>query len=106
MSGTFKYLAIVATGSLLLVDLGVTLAVLRLRHRDGLPKAGEFRLPLRPLIPLMSIAIVSWLLLQVPREQVITIGAMIAACVVFYLIRSRFRAAGKNDQKPQPPPKP
>ncbi|HIA00249.1 MAG TPA: amino acid permease, partial [Candidatus Marinimicrobia bacterium] len=35
LSGTFKYLAIVATGSLLLVDLGVILAVLRLRQRDG-----------------------------------------------------------------------
>ena len=64
LSGTFKYLAVVATGSLLLVDLGVILAVLRLRQRDGLPKDGEFRLPFGPVIPLLSCAIVGWLLSQ------------------------------------------
>jgi amino acid transporter len=47
LSGTFKYLAVFATGSLLLIDLGVGLAVLRFRQRDGLPKTGEFRLPFR-----------------------------------------------------------
>ena len=93
LTGTFKYLAIVATGSLLLVDLGVSLAVLRLRQRDGLPKEGEFRLPWGPLIPLMSCAIVGWLLLQVPLTEVATIGMLVAVCVVFYAIRSRFRSA-------------
>ena len=36
LSGTFRYLAVFATGSLLLIDLGVSFAVLRLRQRDGL----------------------------------------------------------------------
>ena len=68
LTGTFKYLAVFATGSLLLIDLGVSLAVLRLRQRDGLPKAGEFRLPFGPLIPLLSCGIVGWLLLQMPSQ--------------------------------------
>ena len=92
LTGTFRYLAIVATGSLLLVDLGVSLAVMRLRHRDGLPKEGQFRLPWGPLIPLMSCAIIGWLLLQVPLTEVATIGMLVAVCVVFYAIRSRFRS--------------
>jgi amino acid transporter len=91
LSGTFKYLAVVATGSLLLVDLGVILAVLRLRQRDGLPKDGEFRLPLGPVIPLTSCAIVGWLLLQVPLDEAATIGALVGACVAIYAIRSIFR---------------
>jgi amino acid transporter len=61
LTGTFKYLAVVATGSLLLVDLGVVLAVPRLRRRDGLPKDGEFRLPFGPVVPALSCAVVGWL---------------------------------------------
>jgi amino acid transporter len=91
LSGTFKYLAVVATGSLLLVDLGVILAVLRLRQRDGLPKEGEFRLPFGPVIPLLSCAIVGWLLLQMPLGEAAAIGALVGACVAIYAIRSGFR---------------
>ena len=93
VSGTFKYLAVVATGSLLLVDLGVCLAVLRLRHRDGLPKDGEFRLPFGPIIPLLSCAIVGWLLLQVPPNEAVSIAVLVGTCIAFYAIRSVFRDA-------------
>jgi len=91
LSGTFKYLAVVATGSLLLVDLGVILAVLRLRQRDGMPKEGEFTLPFGPVIPLLSFAIVGWLLLQMPLDETVTIAALIGTCVTFYAIRSVLR---------------
>ena len=96
LSGTFKYLAVVATGSLLLVDLGVILAVLRLRQRDGLPKDGEFKLPFGPVIPLLSCAIVGWLLLQVPLDEAATIAVLVGACVAIYAIRSVFRGALKT----------
>ena len=99
LSGTFKYLAVVATGSLLLVDLGVILAVLRLRQRDGLPKDGEFRLPFGPVIPLLSCAIVGWLLLQVPLNEATTIVMLVGACAVIYAIRSVFRSAWKTTAK-------
>jgi amino acid transporter len=93
LSGTFRYLAVFATGSLLLIDLGVSLAVLRLRQRDGLPNAGEFRLPFGPLIPLLSCLIVGWLLLQVPAEEAISIAALISASVVVYAIRAMVRGS-------------
>ena len=99
LSGTFKYLAVVATGSLLLVDLGVILAVLRLRQRDGLPKDGEFRLPFGPVIPLLSCAIVGWLLLQVPLNEAATIVTLVGACAVIYAIRFVFRGAWKTTAK-------
>ena len=99
LSGTFKYLAVVATGSLLLVDLGVILAVLRLRQRDGLPKDGEFRLPFGPVIPLLSCAIVGWLLLQVPLNEAATIVTLVCACAVIYAIRYVFRSAWKTTAK-------
>ena len=93
LSGTFKYLAVVATGSLLLVDLGVCLAVLRFRHRDGLPKDGEFKLPFGPIIPLLSCTIVGWLLLQVPPNEAVSIAVLVGACIAFYAIRSVLRGA-------------
>jgi len=99
LSGTFKYLAIVATGSMLLIYLGVSLAVLQLRRRDGLPKAGEFRLPLGPLIPLASCAIVVWLLLQLPADEATSVALLVAAAIAVYVVRAVFRrqAAARGD---------
>jgi amino acid transporter len=91
LSGTFRYLVVFATGSLLLIDLGVSLAVLRLRQRDGLPGPGEFRLPFGPLIPLLSCSIVGWLLLQMPRDEAISVAALVGAAVSVYLIRAWMR---------------
>ncbi len=96
LSGTFKYLAVVATGSLLLVDIGVSLAVLRLRQRDGMPKDGEFTLPFGPVIPLLSCAIIGWLLLQMPPNEAVSIAALIGVCVAIYAIRSVFRGTRKK----------
>ena len=91
LSGTFKYLAVIATGSLLLVYLGVSIAVIRLRQRDGLPRAGEFRLPFGSLIPLSSCAVVIWLLLQMPMDEAISIAVAISVGVAIYAIRALIR---------------
>jgi len=96
VTATFEGLATVATGSLLLVDLGVILALFRLRKRDGLPKEGEFRLPFGPVIPLLGCVIVGWLLLQVPLGEARSIAALIGVGVVFYAIRSAFRRRENN----------
>lgn len=88
LSGTFKYLAVVATGSLLLIYFMVSLAVMRLRKRDGLPKDGQFRLPFGPVIPLLSCAIVVWLLMQMPPNEALSLAALVGACVAIYAIRS------------------
>ena len=99
LSGTFRYLAVFATGSLLLIDLGVVLAVLRLRRRDGPPGAGEFRLPFGPLIPLLSCLIVGWLLLQVPANEAMSIAGLVGASAVVYAIRSGVRTS-RSGSKP------
>jgi amino acid transporter len=98
LSGTFESLAVVATGALLLIYLGVSLAVMRLRRRDGLPKEGEFRLPFGPVIPLLSCAIVGWLLLQMPSNEAFSLAALVYACVVIYEIRSVFRGDSKTSE--------
>jgi len=96
LTGTFRYLAVFATGSLLLIDLGVVLAVLRVRQREGLPEAGEFRLPFGPLIPLLSCFIVGWLLLQVPAEEALSIAGLVSAAAVVYAIRAMVRGSRRT----------
>jgi APA family basic amino acid/polyamine antiporter len=102
LTGTFKYLIVVATGSLLLIDLGVSLAVLRLRQRDGLPKAGEFRLPFGPLVPLLSCGIVVWLLLQMPSEEALSVAALISAAVAICIVRAWFRRSTRKLEPQEP----
>jgi amino acid transporter len=91
LSGSFKYLAIIATGSILLIDLGVCLAVLRLRRRDGMPGPGEFRLPFGPVIPLTGCAVIGWLLLQLPAEETRNIATLVGICIAAYGVRAIIR---------------
>ena len=106
LSGTFRYLAVFATGSLLLIDLGVVLAVPRLRQRDGLPRAGQFRLPFGPLIPLSSGLIVGWLLLQLPADEAMSIAGLISASAVVYAIRAMVRGSWSGTKPAVSPLKP
>ena len=87
LSGTFKALAVLASGSILVIYAGVCLAVLRLRHRDGEPGAGEFRLPFGPAIPISSCLVVGWLLWQLTAEEATGLAALVGVSVLIYGIR-------------------
>lgn len=87
LSGTFEKLAVVASGSVLVIYFAVSLAVIRLRLRDGLPKPGEFRLPLGPTIPILSTLIVGWLLLQLSGAEALGLAALVGASVLMYGIK-------------------
>jgi len=96
LSGTFKTLAMVATGSVLLIYLAVSLSVLRLRQRDGMPKEGEYTVPFGPVIPILSSLFVVGLLLQIPLEEAKTVGALLGSCVVIYAARWLLRRRRKK----------
>jgi amino acid transporter len=87
LTGSFLVLAVVATGAILLVYLGVALAVLKLRHRDGPPSAGQFTIPGGPVVPVLSAAVIIWLLLQMTVGEATGAGALLAVTVVIYLVR-------------------
>ena len=88
LSGTFKPLAVVASGSILIIYLGVSLATLRLRYRDGAPAADEFSIPGGPVVPVLSCLIIAWLLLQLTASEAIGLGALCGVAVVLYAARS------------------
>ena len=84
LSGTFKPLAVVASGSVLVIYAGVCLAVMRLRYRDGAPKEGEFKLPWGPVIPVSSLLVVGWLLSQLTAEENLGLLALVGASIAIY----------------------
>jgi len=91
LTGTFKQLAVVASGSILLVYLGVSLAVIALRRRVGPPSAEQFRIPGGPIVPVCSSAVVAWLLLQMTAGEAIGVGALLAVTVAIYVARKAFQ---------------
>jgi basic amino acid/polyamine antiporter, APA family len=91
LSGTFKPLAVVASGSILVVYGGVSLAVLRLRQRDGHPPSGAFTIPGGPAIPLLSCVVVGWLLWQLTATEALGLAALIGVAICLYAVRSVVR---------------
>ena len=69
LTGTFRQLAVVASGSILLVYLGVSLAVIGLRRRMGPPSPGQFRIPGGPTVPVLSSGVILWLLSQMTASE-------------------------------------
>lgn len=88
LSGTFKPLAVLASGSILVIYGGVSLAVLRLRYRDGEPGAGHFKVPFGSTVPVLSCLVIGWLLWQLTAEEAIGLAAMIGVSILVYALRS------------------
>jgi amino acid transporter len=91
LSGTFKQLAVVASGSILLVYLGVSLSVLALRRRKDTLSDQQFRIPGGPIVPIASALAVIWLLFQMTAEEAIGVLGLLALITVAYLIQKVFR---------------
>lgn len=90
VTGTFKSLAIVASGSILVVYLGVSLATIRLRIRDGAPDPREFSIPGGMIVPLLSCLIIGRLLLRLTPEEAKGLAVLCGASVAAYAARSYF----------------
>jgi APA family basic amino acid/polyamine antiporter len=86
LSGTFKPLAGLASGSILMIYAAVCLSVLRLRQRDGNPKTGEFTVPGGSIIPILGFLLIAWLLWQLPLGEALGLGALIGASIVYYAV--------------------
>jgi APA family basic amino acid/polyamine antiporter len=91
LTGTFKTLAIVSSGSLLLLYLGCSLAVLRLRRMPSVSKGPVFRIPFGPVVPVASCLVIGWLLLNMTRAEVIGLSLLLAVSAVAYVLMRRAR---------------
>ena len=86
MTGAFKMLAVVSSGSLLLLYLGCSLAVLKLRKMDTKPGTPVFVLPGGPLIPVASSLVIVWLLSNMTQAEALGLGALMVVSAVAYFV--------------------
>lgn len=97
LTGTFKHLAVVASGASLAIYLGVSLAVIQLRRKYGKPANGQFCIPGGPVVPILSSLLVIWLLLQMTAREAVGFGALLVFAVLLYLARLLyFRKPGES----------
>jgi len=99
LSGTFKQLVVVASGSILLIYLGISLSVLVLRRREDLVTENEFRIPGGPTVPILSAVVVIWLLIQMTADEAIGVAGLLAFITLIYGLRKVF---GKPKLKAEP----
>ena len=87
LSGQFKVLAVMASGSILLVYAGVCLATLKLRVRDGAPSEGQFKMPGKIIIPFLSCSVITWMLLQLTSEEALGLLALIGISTLIFIVQ-------------------
>jgi APA family basic amino acid/polyamine antiporter len=86
LSGSFQTLAVLASGSILLVYAGVCAAALKVRLRDGDPGEGEFKMPGKTIIPILGCSVIAWMLYQMSgKEWMGLIIFLIISTVLYFL---------------------
>ena len=97
--GAFKPLAILGTSSVLLVDVAVCLAVLRLRQRAVRTEDPPFVIPGGPLVPILGASVCVWVLTNLSREELLGLSALVFFSGGLYLRiqrARRYQAAAKK----------
>lgn len=75
--GAFRSLAILGTSSVLLVNVAVCLAVLRLRQRGVRSAESPFVIPGGPLVPILGATVCVWVLTNLSREELLGLSALV-----------------------------
>lgn len=86
LSGTFKELAILASGSILLIYAGVSLSVLKVRARDGNPTKEQFKIPGGAIIPILSFVMIAWMLSQLSLDEALSLLGLVGISVLIYVL--------------------
>jgi amino acid transporter len=87
--GGFQQMAVISSASILLVYLGVTLSVIKLKRNEAKRTTNEFRIPGGYLIPILSLIIIVWLLSNLERKEVMGFGAYIVLLTIIYFLKDK-----------------
>lgn len=90
LSSTFEALAVMANVAALLLYLVCCAAAFVLMHRDVQTEEKPFHFPGAKLVPLISIALIFWILAQATSREFKIAGAVFLVGTVLYLIRIAF----------------
>jgi len=94
LSGQFKVLAVMASGSILLVYAGVCLSTLKLRVRDGAPAEGQFKMPGKAIIPLLSCCVITSMLLQLTGEEALGLLTLMGISSLIFVVQKVINKKG------------
>lgn len=88
--GGFEQLAVISSATLLLVYLGVSLSVIKLRRYDHKLKfeTNGFKIPGGYLVPILSTVIIVWLLSNLTRNEIYGFGLFILILTAIYFLKS------------------
>ncbi len=89
VSGTFQMLAVLASGSILIVYIGVCAATVKVRMRDGEPSAEEFKMPAGYVVPILGSSVIIWMLSQMSQDEWLSIIILIISSVVLYFVQRK-----------------
>jgi amino acid transporter len=93
ISGGFKELAILASGSLLLIYLGVVLAMVRMRFKKGESAAQDFKAPGGLTFPIIAALSIVWLLSHLNTKEIAWTAIFVASVMLLYLLMKLVKRA-------------
>lgn len=103
LSGSFEQLIVISVVARFVQYIPTCIAVLVLRHRERMQKSpapARIRLPLGPLVPLISIVLCIWLLTQVDRWKLAAGAGAFVLGVPFYFCFRRDTSNGRGRMTP------
>lgn len=86
--GGFEQLAIISSATVLLIYLGVSLSVIKLR-RSTTGEENAFKIPGGILVPLLSSATIIYMLSNLARTEFIVIIGAIAVLTIFFFMKNK-----------------
>lgn len=85
--GGFKQLAIIASATVLLIYLGVSLSILKKGKPNVEKQEKGFKIPFGILIPILSSLIIVYLLSNLARTELIVIASAIVVLTIVYFLK-------------------
>ena len=91
--GGFKQLAVISSATILLVYLGVSLSIIKLRHtaHEHKTETNEFKIPGGYLVPILSTLTILWLLSNLTQNEVFGFGIFILILTLIYFLKDKFQ---------------
>lgn len=95
--GGFRQLAIISSSAILLIYLGVSLAVIKLRYRDkNKIEKDYFKIKGGLLVPIASSVIVIWFLSNLAKKEILVVLLTILFLTIIYFIRMYSKQKNKT----------
>jgi amino acid transporter len=103
VSGGFKQLAVLASGALLIIYLGVVLSLIKLRLNKKEDGEKTFRVPGGLIIPIIAIVAILYVLSNLSQQEILSLVIFIAAiCVIYIIMKGWQNKTRKNPDNPEP----